>query len=202
MWGPGGRGPDQKNVMSMFVPFTLLVASLLATTATLVLPGLSDLAPLPLLSALASLILLARAYLLRGPKAQPNWILVDGSNVMHWKDGTPQLGTLREVIAHLTQKGFTPGVVFDANAGYKVAGRYTHDRAMGQLLGLPQDRVFVAPKGTQADPLLLTTARDLQARIVTNDRYRDWAETHPEVADKGHLIRGGYRDGTLWLDMD
>ena len=188
--------------MPMFVPFTLLVASLLATTATLVLPGLSDLAPLPLLSALASLILLARAYLLRGPKAQPNWILVDGSNVMHWKDGTPQLSTLREVIAHLTQQGFTPGVVFDANAGYKVAGRYTHDRAMGQLLGLPQDRVFVAPKGTQADPLLLTTARDLQARIVTNDRYRDWAETHPEVADKGHLIRGGYRDGMLWLDMD
>ena len=72
MWGPGGRGPDQKNVMSMFVPFTLLVASLLATTATLVLPGFSDLAPLPLLAAFASLILLARVYLWRGPKAQPN----------------------------------------------------------------------------------------------------------------------------------
>lgn len=40
------------------------------------------------------------------------------------------------------------------------------------------------------------------ARIVTNDRYRDWAEAHPEIATPGHLIRGGWREGKLWLAID
>jgi hypothetical protein len=92
-------------------------------------------------------------------------------------------------------------VVFDANAGHKLTGRYKHDHALGKLLGLPEARVMVVDKGTPADPTILAAARDLGARVVTNDRYRDWAETHPEVASAGHLIRGGYRDGHLWLDM-
>jgi len=36
---------------------------------------------------------------------------------------------------------------------------------------------------------------------VTNDRYRDWAEAHPEIKEPGHLIKGGYRDGKVWLDL-
>ena len=67
------------------------------------------------------------------------------------------------------------------------------------MLQLPVNQVFVVPKGTQADPYILDTARKFSARIVTNDRYRDWAEVHPEVAEPGHLIRGGMRDGMVWL---
>ena len=92
-------------------------------------------------------------------------------------------------------------MVFDANAGYKITGRYQHDGALGRLLGLPEDRVMVVAKGTQADPTVLTAARDLGARGVSNDRYRDWAETFPEVLDPGHVVRGGYRGGKLWLDL-
>jgi len=51
-----------------------------------------------------------------------------------------------------------------------------------------------------ADSYLLTVARDDNAPIVTNDRYRDWADDFPEIARPGRLIRGGYRNGTLWLD--
>ena len=40
----------------------------------------------------------------------------------------------------------------------------------------------------------------MDAPIVTNDRYRDWAGEYPEIAEPGRLIRGGYRDGVLWLD--
>jgi hypothetical protein len=46
----------------------------------------------------------------------------------------------------------------------------------------------------------LTVARDFNAPIVTNDRYRDWADDYPEIAEPGRLIRGGYRNGTLWLE--
>ena len=121
---------------------------------------------------------------------------------MYWKDGTPQIDAVRDVVRHLTVRGFTPGVIFDANAGHKLAGRYQHDGAMGQRLGLPQDRIIVVNKGTPADPTILAAAKDLNARIVTNDRYRDWAGDHPEIAIPGHLVRGSYVAGKLRLDLD
>jgi hypothetical protein len=90
----------------------------------------------------------------------------------------------------LKSRGFAPGVVFDANAGWKLFGRYVNEEEFGRQLGLPTDQVLVVPKGTQADPYILATARKFNARIVTNDRYRDWVDDHPEVTRPGFLIRG------------
>lgn len=129
-----------------------------------------------------------------------SWILVDGSNVMHWQDNLPRLDPLIRVVENLKRLGYAPGVVFDANAGWKLFGRYVNESEMAHLLGLPSEQVLVAPKGTPADPYLLMTALDFKARIVTNDRYRDWAEEYPEVQEKGFLVRGGLRDGTVWLN--
>lgn len=127
------------------------------------------------------------------------WILVDGSNVMHWQDNAPSLHPVREVVEKLTGLGYVPGIVFDANAGWKLQGRYLHDGELARLLGVEDRQVLVVPKGTQADPYLLETAREFEAKIVTNDRYRDWAEQYPDVLKPGFLIKGGMRDGTVWL---
>ncbi len=135
------------------------------------------------------------------PPEPRQWIVIDGSNVMYWKNGEPQFDSVLDVLALLRAEGFTPGVMFDANAGYLLSGKYMHDKALGQRLGLKEDHVMVVPKGTPADPWILTAARDLGARIVTNDRFRDWAEIHPEVLTPGQLIRGGYDEGKLWLDL-
>ena len=134
--------------------------------------------------------------------ANLQWMIVDGSNVMHWKDGTPQLSTVREVVDHLTAKGFSPGVVFDANAGYLLSGRYRHDASLSRALNLPEARVMVVPKGTPADAAILKAARDLKARVVTNDRFRDWADEYPEVHHPNHLVRGGYRAGRLYVNLN
>jgi hypothetical protein len=131
--------------------------------------------------------------------ADESWVLIDGSNVMHWQDRTPSLDPVKAVVAQLIAQGYVPGIVFDANAGWKLMGRYLHDGEFARLLGLEDRQVLVVPKGTQADPFLLQTAREFGARIVTNDRYRDWAEHHPEVQEPGFLIRGGMRDGQVWL---
>ncbi|MGL4238829.1 NYN domain-containing protein [Tabrizicola sp.] len=130
------------------------------------------------------------------PKA---WILVDGSNVMYWQDNAPKLTPVLQVIGALQAQGYAPGVVFDANAGWKLAGKYLHHGDLARLLALPVEQVLVVPKGEQADPYLLETAREFSARIVTNDRYRDWAEAHPQVSEPGFLIQGGMRDGRVWL---
>lgn len=136
------------------------------------------------------------------PSKDQNWVILDGSNVLYWKDDRPQIETVREVLARLTELGFTPGVMFDANAGYLVSGSYQHDHRFSQQLGLPENHVMVVPKGKPADPYILAAARDLGARIVTNDRYRDWEAKHSEIRTPGFLIQGGYRAGKLWLDVD
>jgi hypothetical protein len=115
--------------------------------------------------------------------------------------GVPRLDTLRQVVARLQADGFVLGVMFDANAGYLLTGRYMRDTELGQALRLPVDRVMVVPKGVPADPYILNAARDLKARIVTNDLYRDWISDFPEIADEGFLVKGGYRKGALWLEL-
>ena len=198
------RGPGYR--VAMIVPLRLLGLSLAGLAAALVLPGYADLVLLAGPMAVASLLLVLQAWRRRrGRQAghhQPAWIVIDGSNVMHWADQTPKIAPLREVVRHLQARGFTPGVVFDANAGYLPAGRYRHDRAPGQRLGLPTDRVMVVDKGMPAYPALLTAARDMQARVVTNDRVRDRADAVPEVWQPGFPIRGGDHDGALWLDLE
>ena len=137
----------------------------------------------------------------RKPPAPKKWIVIDGSNVMHWQNSEAQIGPVQQVLREVSARGFSAGVVFDANAGYKLEDRFLDDYALARRLDLPADRVLVVPKGTQADEYILLTARDLGAIVVTNDRYRDWAESFPEVHSAGFLIRGGYRDGDFWLEQ-
>ncbi|TDT73960.1 Zc3h12a-like ribonuclease protein [Litoreibacter halocynthiae] len=138
----------------------------------------------------------------RTPRAPENHILIDGSNVMFWDDHTPRIETVQDAVCLLVERGYTPNVMFDANAGYLVSERYQHDHNFAQMLGMPENQVIVVGKGVPADPFLLKAARQLDARIVTNDLFRDWAKDFPEVRNRGHLIHGGYHKGKLWLDFD
>jgi len=180
----------------MLFPLFLITGAVALWAISRVLPGYSDLALLAAIFGLGGAWLLLR-HLLKRPK---RWIVVDGSNVMHWRDNQPRLETLQEVLALLKARGYVPGVVFDANAGHLLAQRYLHDHAFGKLLGLPVDQIMVVQKGTPADPTVLAAARDFGARVVSNDRFRHWAKAHPEVGKRGFLMQGGYRDGKLWLD--
>ncbi len=182
----------------------LLAVSLGGVLAALTLPQWSDLLLIAGPSAVIAIILLQVAWIRRSRrarKAATKWVILDGSNVMHWKGGKPAIATVLEVTRYLSQRGFTPGVVFDANAGYLISDNYLHDSGFSRLLELPKDRVMVVPKGTPADPVILAAARDHGARVVTNDLFRDWAEEFPEVHNPEFVIRGGYRSGKLWLNL-
>ena len=98
----------------MPVPSVLFLISFAAALFGFGLTGSVESAPvlLALLSALAALILLVRAPKRRSRKSRApkrrvaagprRSIVVDGSNIMHWKDETPRLDTLREVVHHRT----------------------------------------------------------------------------------------------------
>ncbi len=193
----------------MRFPVVLFCVSALVCVFGLAVPEWSDVLLLGGPCAIAALWLVWRAWLKTRLAREPRrpdpqidisahkWVILDGSNVMHWIDNTPNIKPIRDVLDLVHQRGYTAGVMFDANAGHKLFGKYWHDDMFGKRLGLPEDRVMVVPKGTVADQYILTAARDYGAKIITNDRFRDWADEFPEVRNKGFLISGWYRDGQL-----
>ena len=128
--------------------------------------------------------------------------VLDGSNILYWRNSTPQIDTVRQVVRHLGKRGYRLEVFFDANAGYLISGRYLRNTELAKLLHLPPKQVTVAPKGMPADPLILARARDLKAPVVSNDRFRDWQADFPETRQPGTLVRGRYRSGSLFLTLD
>ena len=187
----------------MRVPLILFAIFAGGAAALAVLPGLQDMALIAGLGAVASLVLVLFTPRPRAPEGpDPRRILVDGSNVMYWQDNTPRLVTLVAVVQHLEWLGYRPLVIFDANAGYLLGGAFRNAQAFGRDLGLPAKLVVVAPRGTPADIILLAKARKKQVPVVSNDRYRDWHAQFPEIQQPGRLVRGGWRDGRVWVDID
>ena len=88
------------------------------------------------------------------------------------------------------------GVGFDADAGLLLSGRCRHDGDLDGALRLPSDRVMLVSNGLPT-PCILRAARDMGARIVTYDPFRDWAGDVPEITRQGHLIKGGVRQGRV-----
>ena len=108
--------------------------------------------------------------------------VVDGSNVAYAVEGEgPRLEHIRVVCRKLEEEGYRPVVVVDAKL------RHTIDDPAGYEAMVEEGRIRQAPAGTDADYFILSFARELDARVVSNDRYRDRASAFPEVADR--LIR-------------
>ncbi|MGL4321996.1 MAG: NYN domain-containing protein [Paracoccaceae bacterium] len=202
---------DWFSLQPMRVPFLLFILFAAGTLFAALVPGLSDVALVTGLAAFAAFLLLLGAGMApRGPRRRytpwttapdPCRLIVDGSNVMHWRDNVPDLATLRAVLRQLAEMGYRPEVTFDANAGYLVAGGFKNSAAFAALLGLPRHRVHVVHKGTVADTYILQAAKRTQAPIISNDRYRDWEGDHPEIREPGRLIRGGWAKGQPWVDL-
>lgn len=109
-------------------------------------------------------------------------VLVDGSNVAHSTEGEKaQLANITAMREKMQEEGFDPVVVVDA------ALRHQIDDPAGYERLVESGAVRQAPAGTDADYFLLSFARELDARIVSNDRFRDRLNAFPDAADR--LIR-------------
>lgn len=125
-------------------------------------------------------------------------VIVDGSNVMHW-GGDPSMKVLTKVLKELQYRGLEPLVYFDANVGYKLTGKRLKPAAMAAELGLSQEQVVFAPKKVPADEILLEHAVSDNLRVVTNDKFLDWKQKFPKVGEKGFLIKGMWKEGSVIL---
>jgi len=109
-------------------------------------------------------------------------VLVDGSNVAHSSEGDqPELANIVAVCGKLCEEGYEPVVVVDAALRHQIDDRVGYERLVDD------GTIRQAPAGTDADYFILSFARELEAPIVSNDRFRDRQKVFPDAAKR--LIR-------------
>jgi len=109
-------------------------------------------------------------------------VLVDGSNVAHSSEGEQaMLGNIVLVCEKLRDEGYEPLVMVDAALRHQIDDRTAYERLVDS------GTIRQAPAGTDADYFILSFARELDASIVSNDRFRDRQKAFPDAAKR--LIR-------------
>lgn len=118
----------------------------------------------------------------RGGDSAGSLVLVDGSNVAHSSEGErPRLANITAVVEKLREEGYEPLVLVDAALRHQIDDRAAYERLVDEGL------LRQAPAGTDADYFILSFARELDASIVSNDRFRDRQKAFPDAAKR--LIR-------------
>ena len=115
-------------------------------------------------------------------------VLVDGSNVAHSTEGEKaQLANILAMRQKMTEEGFEPVVVVEAALRHQIDDRTGYEQLVESGV------VRQAPAGTDADYFILSFARELDARIVSNDRFRDRLSAFPDASDRliRYMIVGG-----------
>jgi len=106
-------------------------------------------------------------------------VVVDGSNVAYAEEGAgARLDNIRLVCARLEAEGFRPLVLADARL------RHSIDDPDGYEAMVDEGRIRQAPAGTDADYFILSFAREMGARIVSNDRFRDHQSAFPDEMER------------------
>lgn len=105
-------------------------------------------------------------------------IVMDGSNIAYLetsRGGKPRVDAIERVRHSLIDMGYRPIVIVDAALWHQVDDpeRLNHLIDTGVI--------NQAPAGTDADVFLLETAKREDARIVTDDRYKDHEARFPEA---------------------
>jgi hypothetical protein len=108
-----------------------------------------------------------------------NVVLVDGSNVAHSTEGgPPMVANLLAIRAKLVEEGLEPIIVADAALRHQIDEPARYEKMIDDGM------VRQAPAGTDADYFILSFARELNASVVSNDRFRDRMKAFPDVRDR------------------
>ena len=108
-----------------------------------------------------------------------NVVLVDGSNVAHATEGEPpQVANLIAIRDKLREEGLEPIIMADAALRHQIDDPAAYEKL------IDEGQVRQAPAGTDADYFILSFARELNACIVSNDRFRDRVKQFPEARER------------------
>ena len=121
-------------------------------------------------------------------------VLVDASNVAHATEGgEARLRNIQLVREKLREEGLEPIIVADAALRHQIDDKPAYEKL------IDEGKVHQAPAGTDADYFILSFAREMDARILTNDRFRDRAKDFPR--ERNRVIRFMIVDGEVVLEQ-
>jgi len=108
-------------------------------------------------------------------------VVIDGANVAYEErsaGGKPKLSNLLKVRRELEERGQEAVIIVDASLKYDI------DDAEQLEKLIRSQQVRQVPAGTDADFFIIQFAHELDALIVTNDRYKDYAERFPWIPER------------------
>ena len=112
-------------------------------------------------------------------QAESRVAIVDGSNVAHSSEGQrARLQNIKLICEKLQEEGFDPIVVADAALRHQIDDDHEYE-AMVEA-----GKIRQAPAGTDADYFILSFARELDAAVVSNDRFKDRLAAFPEARER------------------
>jgi len=105
-------------------------------------------------------------------------VVIDGANVAYEErsmGGKPKLSNLLKVRRELEERGFEALILVDASLKYDI-----DDQQQIETL-IRSQQIRQVPAGTDADYFILQVADQHDARIVTNDQYKDHLDRYPWI---------------------
>ncbi len=107
-------------------------------------------------------------------------IIIDGNNIAYHlsPDGKPKVSNLLNAQNSLVNGGFRPVFVISAALIHSI------DQPNSLRSFMNEVDVVKAPSGTNDDLKIIKIAQERNADIVSNDRFLDWLERYPWIADR------------------
>ena len=139
----------------------------------------------------------AKAMATNAPRGPRGLIVIDGLNLFFANNFHPRLEAVLTVFADIIASGYDATCVFDATTRYKIADRQGGEyvEAYIRLLDRYGDFFVETTGGVPANAIVLSLAEMHNARIVSNDQYRDWQEDFDFLAEKNRIIKvNAWRD--------
>ncbi len=107
-------------------------------------------------------------------------VIIDGNNIAYHfsQDGQPQVKNLLLAYNSLTTGGYKPVFVISA------ALRHVIDKIDTLNTFISEAQVITAPRGINDDLKIIQIAQEMNADIISNDRFLDWIERYPWVPNR------------------
>ena len=119
-------------------------------------------------------------------------VIIDASNVAHFgkgKDGQPSLDNILNAIEALKGLGYEPFAIADAPLRHEIDKKEEFNKL------LEEGKVQQVPSGTTADHFILKIAYEDDAKILSNDVFREYNDEFKDIASK--RIPYGIKDGEI-----
>jgi len=117
-------------------------------------------------------------------------VIIDASNVAHYgkgREGIPSLDAILKSIGALKSLGYEPYAIADASLRHEIDKKEEFNKL------LEEEKIVQVPSGTTADHFILKMAEEEDAKILSNDIFREYNDEFKDIASRRipYSVKGG-----------